>query len=62
LRFETAPDVISGIELIAGGQKLGWSIAEYLRSLEQGVNATLNAELGAVASDVSAPAPGPKHP
>ncbi len=37
LRYETAPDVISGIELRAGGQKLAWSIAEYLASLEGAV-------------------------
>lgn len=37
LRFETAPDLISGIELTTSGQKLAWSIAEYLTSLEKGV-------------------------
>ncbi len=37
LRFEIAPDVISGIELSANGQKVAWSIAEYLASLEQSV-------------------------
>jgi F-type H+-transporting ATPase subunit b len=34
LRFETAPGVVSGIELSARGQKLTWSIAEYLADLE----------------------------
>jgi F-type H+-transporting ATPase subunit b len=37
LRFETAPDLISGIELSANGQKLAWSIADYLGSLEKAV-------------------------
>jgi F-type H+-transporting ATPase subunit b len=37
VRFETAPDLISGIELISKGQKLAWSIADYLLSLEKGV-------------------------
>lgn len=37
LRFETAPDLVSGIELIANGQKVAWSIADYLTSLEKGV-------------------------
>jgi F-type H+-transporting ATPase subunit b len=41
VRFETAPDVISGIELIAGGQKLAWSIADYLGALEKGVDELL---------------------
>jgi F-type H+-transporting ATPase subunit b len=31
IEFQTAPDLVGGIELIAGGQKLGLSIADYLR-------------------------------
>jgi len=38
LRFETAPDLVSGIELATDGQKVGWSIAEYLASLQKGVD------------------------
>jgi len=41
VRFETAPDVISGIELTTNGQKVAWSIAEYLASLEKGVGELL---------------------
>jgi len=41
VRFETAPDLISGIELIANGQKVAWSIADYLASLENGVEELL---------------------
>jgi F-type H+-transporting ATPase subunit b len=37
VRFETAPHLISGIELTANGQKVAWSIAEYLTSMENGV-------------------------
>lgn len=37
LRFETAADLISGIELTANGRKVAWSIADYLTSLEQSV-------------------------
>jgi F-type H+-transporting ATPase subunit b len=37
VRFETTPNVISGIELTTDGQKVAWSIADYLASLEQGV-------------------------
>jgi F-type H+-transporting ATPase subunit b len=37
LRFETAPDLVSGIELLASGQKLAWSISDYLKTLEQEV-------------------------
>jgi F-type H+-transporting ATPase subunit b len=41
VRFETAQDLVSGIELITTGQKVGWSIAEYLGSLEKGVRELL---------------------
>ncbi len=41
VRFETAPDVISGIELTTNGQKVGWSIADYLTSLQKGVGELL---------------------
>lgn len=43
IRFETAPELISGIELsTANGQKVAWSIADYLVSLEKGVDELLN--------------------
>ncbi len=42
LRFETAPDLVSGIELKSNGQKVAWSIADYLTSLETGVQEILN--------------------
>ena len=38
IRFETAPDLISGIEFSANGQKIAWSISDYLASLENGIN------------------------
>jgi F-type H+-transporting ATPase subunit b len=41
VRFETVPDLISGIELTANGQKVAWSIADYLASLEKGVDELL---------------------
>jgi len=44
LRFETAPDLVSGIELTANGQKVAWSIADYLASLEKGVGEVLKAQ------------------
>lgn len=37
LRFETAPELVSGIELTTPGQKLAWSIAHYLGALEESV-------------------------
>jgi len=41
VRFETAPDLVSGIELTANGQKVAWSIAGYLASLEESVGELL---------------------
>jgi len=45
LRFETRPELVSGIELTASGQKIAWSIAEYLRSLEGCVSELLTSPL-----------------
>jgi F-type H+-transporting ATPase subunit b len=41
VRFETAPDLIGGIELTTNGQKVAWSIADYLASMEKGVDELL---------------------
>ncbi len=35
IRFETEPELISGIELTSNGQKVAWSIVDYLASLEK---------------------------
>jgi F-type H+-transporting ATPase subunit b len=37
VRFETAPQVIGGIELVAQGRKVAWSIEDYLASLERSI-------------------------
>jgi F-type H+-transporting ATPase subunit b len=44
LQFETAPNLISGIELTSNGHKVGWSITDYLASLEKGVDELLKAK------------------
>jgi F-type H+-transporting ATPase subunit b len=44
VRFETAPDAISGIELTTNGQKVAWSIGDYLASLEKGIDELLRAK------------------
>ncbi|MBQ0728231.1 MAG: F0F1 ATP synthase subunit B [Thalassolituus oleivorans] len=41
LEFKTDVALIGGIELSANGQKLAWSIAEYLAALEEGVDALI---------------------
>jgi F-type H+-transporting ATPase subunit b len=43
IRFETTPDGVCGIELTAGGQKIAWTIANYLDSLDAGVGQLLSA-------------------
>lgn len=37
VRFETDPELVSGIELVTNGHKVAWSIADYLSSLETAV-------------------------
>jgi F-type H+-transporting ATPase subunit b len=37
IKFETAPEQVSGIELISNGHKLAWSIADYLATMEKSV-------------------------
>ncbi len=41
VRFETDPELISGIELTTNGLKVAWSIVDYLASLEQSVGEIL---------------------
>jgi len=43
LRFETAPDLVSGIELAANGQKVAWSIDDYLKTMEKSMGEMLDA-------------------
>ncbi len=44
LQFENSPDLVSGIELAANGQKVGWSIADYLAELEREVGKLMKAK------------------
>jgi len=41
LRFQAAPELVGGIELATDGDKVAWSIAAYLASLEQGIGELL---------------------
>jgi F-type H+-transporting ATPase subunit b len=43
VRFETAPDLVGGIELSTNGQKVGWNIAAYLASMEKSVEELVSA-------------------
>jgi F-type H+-transporting ATPase subunit b len=53
LNFETAPDLIAGIELSANGWKLAWSIADYLLTLESQVSDLFAAQSRPETGDVA---------
>ncbi len=38
LTFQTAPELISGIELMANGQSIAWNISDYLKAMEKAVH------------------------
>ncbi|PHV10565.1 F0F1 ATP synthase subunit B family protein [Chitinimonas sp. BJB300] len=40
--YEMTPDLVSGIELSCGGQKVAWNIDEYLASLQKGLEDLLS--------------------
>jgi F-type H+-transporting ATPase subunit b len=50
VQFETAPELVSGIELTSNGQKVAWSISDYLGSLETGVRELLDEQVRSEAS------------
>ncbi|HEY9754610.1 MAG TPA: hypothetical protein V6C97_05600 [Oculatellaceae cyanobacterium] len=53
--FETAPDLVSGIELTTNGQKVAWSVTDYLTSLETSIDELLKEQSG----DEARPEPEP---
>jgi F-type H+-transporting ATPase subunit b len=57
IQFQTKPGAICGIELMANGQKLAWSIDEYLKSLDEKVVALLEAQPGVQPKAADKPAP-----
>ena len=44
VQFETAPELVSGFELSVHGQKVAWSIADYLTTLEKSAVELLHVE------------------
>jgi F-type H+-transporting ATPase subunit b len=57
IRFETVPELVAGIELSVNGQKLAWSITDYLASLEKGVFELLKQQDEAAAKPEAKPEP-----
>jgi F-type H+-transporting ATPase subunit b len=45
--FEAAPDLVSGIELVTNGQKMGWTLADYLTSMQKSVSDLLDKQAAA---------------
>ena len=43
VEFDTSPALVAGVELRAGGYKVGWSIRDYLQSLEDALAETFGA-------------------
>ena len=62
LRFETVPALVSGIELTAKGQRVGWSIGGYLTSLQKGVDEILKQKDRPEAQAAPETAVAPKSP
>ena len=62
LRFETEPDLVGGIELSANGQKVAWSIADYLASLQKGVDELAQPQPQPQPQSQSPSAPEPGNP
>ena len=46
ISYEVVPGLVSGIELIAHGQKIAWSISDYMSLLEQEVSALFKSGIG----------------
>lgn len=46
VRFQKAPEMLAGLEIYAGGQKLTWSLEGYLQSVEDGLADVLSSDAG----------------
>jgi F-type H+-transporting ATPase subunit b len=62
VRFATRSDLVSGVELVAGGYKVAWSIAAHLASLEKEVWKLLENQSGHEFEAESESEPQPELP
>ncbi len=62
ITYEVTPELISGIEFVTNGQKISWSIAEYLTSLENSVDDLLKRQTTHQARHEAKPPAAPKPP
>jgi F-type H+-transporting ATPase subunit b len=62
VQFVTAPELVCGIELVGGGQKIGWNVADYLAAMEERLAEQMRAqgdaagEAQAAVAELGAPA------
>jgi F-type H+-transporting ATPase subunit b len=60
VQFETAPELVSGIELSTNGHKIAWSIADYLATLEKSAGEILHNDARPISKPDAKPKPEPK--
>jgi F-type H+-transporting ATPase subunit b len=60
--FQQSPDLISGIELIAGGRRAAWSLENYLESLEENITQAFKLNGGATAAESTGTSEKPAAP
>jgi F-type H+-transporting ATPase subunit b len=60
VQFETAPELVSGVELSTNGHKLAWSIADYLATLEKSAGELLRKDAGLQPNPAPMAMPEPK--
>jgi len=60
VQFETAPELVGGIELSTNGQKVAWSIAEYLSNLEKSAGELLHQDVTPESKPGAESTPEPK--
>lgn len=53
-RFEVAPELVCGVEVVLGSHKITWAVADYLGTLEEEVLRTLEAGSGGRSSSSEA--------
>ena len=59
VRFDTAPELVGGIDLTTNGQRIAWSIADYLTSLEKGLDELLKEKVKPESKAAPQGEPGP---
>lgn len=60
IEFLTAPELISGIEMKTNGQKIAWSIEDYLTTLTQRVNQLMSSRCAPAKESIKEPKKEPK--